>query len=67
MSVVIKAADLAGRRLQLANGEIVPITGMFNRRGLPTSDENDAVLCLAGESPRTISFKLAAFDPRKLQ
>ena len=67
MSIEIQEIDWARRHIVTSDERTLPIVALFDALGRPLDGPFGAVVAFAGEPGAWVTFKLCAFDRRKLQ
>ena len=67
MSTEVQEIDWEARRIVTSDERSLPIVDLFDASGRPLTGPFGAVLAVAGEPGAWVTFKLCAFDRRKLQ
>ncbi len=67
MPVQIQTIDYVAGLIVTSDRRRLPITNLFDRFGLPTTNSRAAVICVAGGPGRWLTFQLAPFERRALQ
>ena len=67
MGIEIQEIDWPARQIVTSDARILPIVALFDALGRPISGPSGAVVVFAGRPGAWVTFKLCAFDRRKLQ
>ena len=60
----ISAINLARREVVMDNGDVFPITNLYDEDFMPTTDEGEACIGVAGAGGYWVTFSVRDFAPQ---